>query len=90
MAEDQGAVDTSHETLKSLENWCHLHGSILKAGRCSHYVPPTVGEDDKEGFIAALDEKDKAADPLAEIAKDMVSDAVTGKLYPDGEVPEGA
>ena len=87
LAEEQPPTDT--ETLKGLENWAHLPGSILKSGRCSHYIPPEIGEEGKEEFLQAADEKDKPAEALAAIAADLVTDPATGKLYAAEEVPEG-
>ena len=50
------------EELKNLENWGHMHAIILKAGRTSHFVPSTVGEEEKDEYL----EKLNTADPTVE------------------------
>ena len=88
LAEEQPPTDT--EAMKDLANWAHLPAGILKAGRCSHFVPPGIGEDGLEEFKAAADEKDKPFEELAAVAADLVLDRKTGKMYPAEEVPEDA
>jgi hypothetical protein len=46
------------EDLKSLENWGHRHPMVLKCGRCTHYAPPTMTEEERDEFLAAAGEKD--------------------------------
>ena len=50
-----GEVPQELEALKSLETWAHQHPIILTSGspgRCTHYVPATLKEEEKEEFIA--------------------------------------
>lgn len=73
-----GEVPSDLEALKSLETWAHAHPIILtngSPGRCSHYIPPTVKEDEKEEFVA----KQTEADPGAERFRALTEDTpVTG------------
>lgn len=73
-----GEVPQDLEALKSLETWAHAHPIILTSGspgRCSHYIPPTVKEDEKEEFVA----KQQEADPGAERFRALTEDTpVTG------------
>lgn len=45
--------------LNSLEAWGHTHPILLKAGRCSHIAPAHMGEEEKEEYMAKLEEEDK-------------------------------
>ena len=58
------------EELKSLEAWGHRHPNILNAGRCSHFVPSTVPEEEREEFAGALAEKDPIVDRYRILAED--------------------
>lgn len=61
------------EALKSLETWGHAHPIILTAGspgRCSHYVPPHIKEEEKEEFLAKKQEEDPGADRFRALNED--------------------
>ena len=48
-----GEVPQDVEALKSMEGWAHQHPIILtngSPGRCSHYLPPTLKEEEKEEY----------------------------------------
>lgn len=47
------------DELKSMETWGNLHPIILKAGRCSHQVPDSIPEDDRDAYMEKLGEDDK-------------------------------
>ena len=61
------------EALKSLESWGHAHPIILtngSPGRCSHYVPPSVKDEEKEEFMAKRQEEDAGADRFRALNED--------------------
>ena len=60
----------STEELKSLETWGHRHPNILKAGRCSHFVPETVPEEEREEYAGNLAEKDPVVDRYRALNED--------------------
>lgn len=62
------------EALKSLETWAHQHPIILSngsPGRCSHYVPPHIKEEEKEEFLAKKAEEDAGADRFRALNEDV-------------------
>jgi len=59
------------EELKSLEIWGHRHSNILKAGRSSHVDPIWIPEDERDGFMADLLEKDPVVDRYRGINEDQ-------------------
>jgi hypothetical protein len=38
----------------SLENWIHFNPNILVAGRITHYINPSLTEEEKEAQLTAL------------------------------------
>jgi hypothetical protein len=58
------------EELKSLEVWAHRHTHILKAGRVTHQEPLGIAEEEKEEFIAKLQESDPIVDKYRALNED--------------------
>ena len=58
------------EELKSLESWAHQHKLLLKAGRITHIVPPDIGEEERDEYMAKLEEKDATVDRYRAINED--------------------
>jgi len=73
------------DELKTTETWVHLHPNILSTGRITHYIPKTVGEDDKEDFIAKLDEAEEKNQNIIERLVTINEDKV---IYPGGVAKE--
>lgn len=48
--------------LQSMETWTRAHPILLKAGRCTHAVPAHIGEEEKEEYMAKLEENDKTVE----------------------------
>lgn len=44
--------------MNSLDNWIHLNPHIQLQGRCSHFIDPSLAEEQKEAVTAELAEKD--------------------------------
>ena len=68
-----GEVPTDMEALKSLETWAHQNPIILTSGspgRCSHYVPPHIKEEEKEEYMAKMAEADAGADRFRALNED--------------------
>jgi len=43
----------SFTELQNIENWCNVHPSILKVGRCTHVEPPAdLPEEEREEIKA--------------------------------------
>ena len=49
--------------MKEQEKWVHKYCHILKQGRCSHYIDPSLSEEKKEELKAEMDEKDPDSIP---------------------------
>lgn len=58
------------DTLRSLENWSHFWPSILKAGRCTHYEPEGMEEEEKAAYMEKLAEEDKAEERFRAVQED--------------------
>ena len=58
------------DELKSLESWSHFLPVVLKAGRCTHAAPAGMGEEEREEYLAKMNESDKPEDPLRSISED--------------------
>lgn len=58
------------EELKSLETWGHRHPNILNMGRCSHFVPSTIPEDEVDDYKGKLEEKDPIIDRYRALNED--------------------
>ena len=61
----------SFDELKSNEVWGHRHPNLLLAGRCSHIVPDSVPEDERDGYLENLQEKDKEFERYRAINEDV-------------------
>ena len=48
----------NYDTLKGKEAWVHLHPNIMSTGRCGHYIPPGLTEEQRDEMIGKLNEKD--------------------------------
>ena len=58
------------EELKDLGVWAHSHPCILKSGRCTHFVPPELTEEDRDAFIEKLNEEEKVEERFKAVADD--------------------
>lgn len=48
----------------------HLHPYLLKLGRCTHWVDPSLSAEEKEAVMTKLGEEDAEMDRLKPIAED--------------------
>lgn len=53
-----------------LDNWVHLPANILESGRTTHYVDPSLGEEERETLLAELEEKEAIVERLRSITED--------------------
>lgn len=58
------------DELKSLESWVYKNPIILKAGRCTHFEPKGMEEEDLQAHMEKLAEEDQAKEPFTSIAED--------------------
>jgi hypothetical protein len=58
------------DELKSLETWAHRHPIILKDGRITHPEPVGIPEEEKDDFIAKLEESDPTVDKYRALNED--------------------
>ena len=78
-----GEVPAELEALKSMESWAHQHPIILTSGspgRCSHFLPPTMKEEEKEEYIAKMQEVDAGAERFRALNEDtpVIGEGETG------------
>lgn len=66
-AEDFSMPSTSE--LATTSTWVNVHPSILKVGRCTHAEPENVPEDELDGVMEELNEKDSAEEQFRSIAE---------------------
>ena len=62
--------------LNSLESWVHRNPHLLLQGRCSHFIDPTLSEEQKEALTAELAEKDPVVERLRGVADDKPSESL--------------
>jgi hypothetical protein len=60
----------AREDLAKTENWVHYNPLLLKAGRTTHYIPKSLGEDAGKELLSVLEEKDAPVDRLRGITED--------------------
>lgn len=61
--------------LKSLDSWVHLHPPLLGLGRSTHWVDPTLTEEQKEAVQNELNEKDPVIERLKGISDEKLPTA---------------
>lgn len=67
------AIPTDMDVLKTMDAWGHSYPIILtngSPGRCSHFVPPTLKEEEKEEYTAKMGELDAGAERFRGIGED--------------------
>ena len=77
------------EELKDLGAWGHANALILNAGRCTHFVPPELGEEEREEFVGKLNEEDKTEERFKAVGEDapvQTQDAWISKVAGDPQV----
>lgn len=62
--------------LASLENWIHLNANILQAGRVTHFVNPSLNEEERQAAIDALNEADAEIERLKPINEDKPAEGL--------------
>lgn len=60
------------QELKDLGAWAHNQPLILKAGRCTHYIPAGLDDEKREELENKLNEKDKTEEMFKAVADDNV------------------
>lgn len=63
----------AREDLAKVENWVHFNPLLLKAGRTTHYIPKSLGEDAGKELLSALEDKDAPGDRLKGVTEDTRS-----------------
>jgi hypothetical protein len=58
------------EELKSLENWAHFPPLILKSGRCEHFIPKDLPEEEAEELKNKLAEEEPPVERFRAIQED--------------------
>jgi hypothetical protein len=58
--------------LKNLDTWVHQHPHLLTLGRTTHWVDPTLNEEQKEAASAELTEKDPENERLKGISDEKL------------------
>lgn len=59
----------STEDLKALESWVHKNPIILKQGRCTHFEPKGMEEEDLAAYMEKVAEEDPVKEPFTSIAE---------------------
>ena len=57
------------DDLKDVKAWANFHPIILQAGRCSHYVPPGMPEEDVAAYTEGLDGTDPSCERFRDIGE---------------------
>jgi radial spoke head protein 4A len=79
--EDFAVQDTA--ALSSLENWIHVHPNVLQtSSRITHYIPTSLGEEEREEYIAKKNEEE----PVLELLKGINEDVPLVPGAEEGEV----
>ncbi len=71
----------NYDTLKGKEAWVHLHPNIMSTGRCGHYIPPGLTEEQRDELVGKMNEKEEAK---GEVIPRLRSIAEDTKQYPHG------
>lgn len=67
--DDEGKIGEFSE-MSSLEGWKHKNQMILKLARCSHFIDPSLSEDDMMALTDKLNNEDAEVERLRPITED--------------------